>query len=40
MKAHFFEGGNVQFNQKKQLNQEFQFTVDMKENAKNIIKVI
>lgn len=40
IKAHFFEGGNVQFNQKRQLKQEFQFTADMKENSKNIIKII
>ena len=40
IKAHFFEAGNVQFNQKKQLKQEFQFSADMKENAKKIIEVV
>lgn len=29
IKAHFFEGGNVQFNQKRQLKQKFQFSADM-----------
>ena len=40
IKAHFFESGNVQFNQKKTVRQEFVFTEDNGENAKNIMKVI
>lgn len=40
VRAHFFEGGNVQFNQKKQLKQEFKFTPDMKENSRTIISII
>lgn len=40
IKAHFFEAGNVQFNQKRQLKQSFQFTADMHENAKIITKTI
>lgn len=40
IKAHFFEGGNVQFNQKRQLKKEFQFSAEMKENSKKIIKII
>ena len=30
----------MQFNQKRQLKQEFQFTADMRENSKKIIKII
>jgi hypothetical protein len=31
IKAHFFEGGNVQFNQRRdKMKQAFQFTADMK----------
>ena len=40
IKAHFFESGNVQFNQKKIIKKDFNFTEDMLENAKNIIKII
>ena len=40
IKAHFFESGNVQFNQKKNITKEFQFQEDMAANAKNIIKII
>ena len=40
IKAHFFEAGNVQFNKKKQLKQEFQFSADMKESAKKIIEIV
>lgn len=34
IRAHFFEGGNVQFNQKKKFKQNFQFTEDMAQNSK------
>lgn len=40
IRAHFFESGNVQFNQKKNISKEFQFEEDMAQNAKNIIKII
>jgi hypothetical protein len=40
IKAHFFESGNVQFNQKKNVKYEFQFKESMPENAKNIVKII
>lgn len=40
MRAHFFEGGNVQFQQKKVLNKPFQFTGNMEDNAKAIMKEI
>ena len=40
IRAHFFESGNVQFNQKKTVNREFTFEESMSENAKNIMKVI
>lgn len=40
IKAHFFEAGNVQFNQKRQLKQKFQFSADMQESAKIIAKII
>jgi len=39
-KAHFFESGNVQFNQKKNFKKDFQFQEDMAENSKSIIKLI
>ena len=38
--AHFFEGGNVQFNQKRNLQEEFKFTADMAENAKNVVGIV
>lgn len=40
IKAHFFESGNVQFNQKKNLKKEFQFQENMAESAKSIMKTI
>ena len=40
IRAHFFESGNVQFHQRKNISKEFAFTEDMGENAKNIVKVI
>ena len=40
IKAHFFESGNVQFQQKKNFNLEFQFEEDMRQNAKKIIGLI
>ena len=40
IKAHFFESGNVQFQQKKNFNLEFQFEQDMQQNAKNIMALI
>lgn len=40
IKSHFFESGNVQFNQKRTVKADFQFQESMAENAKNIIKVI
>jgi capping protein (actin filament) muscle Z-line, alpha len=40
IRAHFFESGNVQFNQKRNIKKDFAFKEDMTENAKNIIKVI
>jgi hypothetical protein len=40
IKAHFFEAGNVQFNQKRQVKQKFEFNADMLESAKHITKII
>lgn len=40
IKAHFFESGNVQFNQKKNIKSDFQFTENMADNSKNIMKII
>lgn len=40
IKAHFFEAGNVQFNQKRQLKQKFQFIENMHQNAVAITKII
>ena len=40
VRAHFFESGNVQFNQKRTVNREFTFEESMAENAKNIMKVV
>jgi len=40
IKAHFFESGNVQFHQKKNLKKEFQFQENMSDNAKSIMKII
>lgn len=38
--AHFFEGGNVQFNNKRVHKEEFQFSGDMAENSKLIVEII
>lgn len=40
IKSHFFESGNVQFNQKKNVSSEFQFSENMAESAKDIVKII
>lgn len=40
IKSHFFESGNVQFNQKKTVSAEFQFSENMADSARNIIKLI
>lgn len=40
IKSHFFESGNVQFNQKKTVKADFQFQENMAENSKNIVKII
>ena len=40
VKGHIFESGNVQMNQVIKIEQEFQFTANMDENASNIIKII
>jgi|JI9StandDraft_1071089.scaffolds.fasta_scaffold227951_1 hypothetical protein len=38
--SHFFESGNVQFHQKRNVKREFQFEESMSDNAKNIVKII
>jgi len=40
IRSHFFESGNVQFNQKKNVKAEFLFSESMADSAKNIIKAI
>ena len=40
IKAHFFESGNVQLQQKKNIKLEFQFQEDMQANAKRIVELI
>ena len=38
--SHFFESGNVQMNQNKNIKKQFEFTPNMQENATQIIKTI
>ena len=40
IRSHFFESGNVQFNQKKNVKAEFLFSENMADSARNIIKAI
>jgi hypothetical protein len=40
VKSHFFETGNVQFNQKKEFKESFEFCEDMMESAQKIMKII
>ena len=40
IRAHYFEAGNVQLHEKKGLEQGFQFSEDLNESAKKMVKTI
>jgi capping protein alpha len=40
IKSHYFEIGNVQLNQKREMNEKFEFGRTMEETAKSIVRTI